>query len=407
MKKIFFPLLAFIAALPTHIQANVYPEIFNLCINEDDFDNCVETRTKEKLERDKAESERIKLERDKAESKRIKLERDKAEQENVDPKVAEICMKAVDFKGCVESISGTKKNNPSSKSEYDNALVHLASLDTSSAMKSINLFIEDNPMSKEAYLLRSIIYSYDLTIEGKTTFIKKALRDLDKAIEIDDNYSYAYAIRADNHFYIGNTKQAKRDIEKAIDLAPNHPHTNHLRGHIYKTIGLGFLEKKNYELALFNGREAQDSFETALKNHKTDNQNLIMKRFFPFGLTYYIHTALGDTQLNLLFRSYREIEKKGEGGGDEAKKSLIDAINHYSNAIISAPTKKQTDNYTLDTKDKGGIVHTNISDIYLLRGNAYELSNSSSDQDKACEDWKKSKELGNKEAIRSVRKARC
>ena len=28
---------------------------------------------------------------------------------NVDPKVAEICMKAVDFKGCVESMSGTKK----------------------------------------------------------------------------------------------------------------------------------------------------------------------------------------------------------------------------------------------------------------------------------------------------------
>ena len=326
---------------------------------------------------------------------------------NVDPKVAEICMKAVDFKGCVESMSGTKKNNSSPKSKYDNALVQLASLDTSSAMKSINLFIKDNPMSKEAYLVRSIIYSYDLTFDGKTTFIRKAIKDLDKAIEIDENYSYAYAIRADNHFYIGNTKQAKRDIEKAIDLAPNHPHTNHLRGHIYKTIGLGFLEKKKYELAIYNGKEAQDSFETALKNHKPDNQNLIMKRFFPFGLTYYIHTSLGDTQLDLLFRSYRGIEKKGEGGGDEAKKSLIDAINHYSNAVISAPTKKETDKYALDTKDKGGIVHTNTSDIYLWRGNSYQLSNSSSDQNKACEDWKKSKKLGNKEAISSFRNAKC
>ncbi len=326
---------------------------------------------------------------------------------NVDSKVAEFCLKAADFSGCVESMSGTKKNNPSPKSEYDNALVQLASLDTSSAMKSINLFIKDNPMSKEAYLVRSIIYSYDLTWDGKTSFIKEAIRDLDKAIEIDDNYSYAYAIRADNHFYIGNTKQAKRDIEKAIDLAPNHPHTNHLRGHIYKTIGLGFLEKKKYELAIYNGKEAQDSFETALKNHKPDNQNFIMKRFFPFGLTYYIHTALGDTQLDLLFRSYKGIEKRGEGGGDEAKKSLIDSINHYSNAIISSPTKKETDKYALDTKDKGGIVHTNISDIYLWRGNAYQLSNSSSDQNKACEDWKKSKKLGNKEAISSFRNAKC
>ncbi|WP_158465681.1 hypothetical protein [Prochlorococcus marinus] len=115
-------------------------------------------------------------------------------------------------------------------------------------------------------------------------------------------------------------------------------------------------------------------------------------------MTYRIHTALGNTQLNLLFRSYRGIEKKGECGGDEAKKSLIDAINHYSNAIMSAPTKKETDKYTLDTKDKGGIVHTNISDIYLWRENAYQLSNSSSDENKACEDWKKSKKLGNKKS---------
>ena len=111
--------------------------------------------------------------------------------------------------------------------------------------------------------------------------------------------------------------------------------------------------------------------------------------------------------MDLLFRSYRGLEKKGEGGGDEAKKSRIDAINHYSNAIISAPTKKETDKYTLDTKDKGGIVHPNISDIYLWRGNAYQLSNSSSDQNKACEDWKKSKKLGNKEAISSFRNAKC
>ena len=326
---------------------------------------------------------------------------------NVDPKVAEICMKAVDFKGCVESMSGTKKNNSSPKSEYDNALVQLASLDTSSAMKSINLFINENPMSKEAYLVRSIIYSYDLTWDGKTTFIKKAIRDLDKAIEIDDNYSYAYAIRADNHFYIGNTNQAKRDIEKAINLAPNHPHTHNLRGHIYKNIGLEFLEKRKYEQAIYNGKEALKSFEITLKNHKPDNQNLIMKRFFPFDLTYNVYTSLGDTQLDLLFRSYKGIEKKGEGMGDEANKSLIEAIDNYSNAIISAPTKKETDKYALNTKDKGGIVHPNVSDIYLRRGNAYELSNSPSDKNKACEDWEKSKELGNKKAIRSVRNARC
>ena len=37
---------------------------------------------------------------------------------NVDSKVAEFCLKAADFSGCVESMSGTKKNNPSPKSGY-------------------------------------------------------------------------------------------------------------------------------------------------------------------------------------------------------------------------------------------------------------------------------------------------
>ena len=53
------------------------------------------------------------------------------------------------------------------KSEYDKALVLLSSLDTSSALKSINLFIKNNPMSKDAYLVRSIIYSYDLNDKKK------------------------------------------------------------------------------------------------------------------------------------------------------------------------------------------------------------------------------------------------
>ena len=34
---------------------------------------------------------------------------------NVDPKIVEICMKAADFKGCVESISGQENNNSSIK----------------------------------------------------------------------------------------------------------------------------------------------------------------------------------------------------------------------------------------------------------------------------------------------------
>ena len=116
-------------------------------------------------------------------------------QANIDPKVAEMCMKATDFEGCVKSMSDqtNKKSSPVS-SKYDEALILFEAGDTAFAMKKINSYIEANNSSKEAYLARGIIYSYDL-MENE-----KAMEDYNKAIEIDDQYSIAYALRAD-HLY--------------------------------------------------------------------------------------------------------------------------------------------------------------------------------------------------------------
>ena len=44
---------------------------------------------------------------------------------NIDPKVSEICLKAEDFQGCVESFSGQKEKKLSNKSDFDNALEFL------------------------------------------------------------------------------------------------------------------------------------------------------------------------------------------------------------------------------------------------------------------------------------------
>ena len=43
-------------------------------------------------------------------------------QANIDPKVAEICMKASDFQGCVKNMSGLKEIKLATISEYDKAL---------------------------------------------------------------------------------------------------------------------------------------------------------------------------------------------------------------------------------------------------------------------------------------------
>ena len=41
---------------------------------------------------------------------------------NIDPKVAEKCMQASDFQGCVKIMTGKIENNSRIKTEYDDAL---------------------------------------------------------------------------------------------------------------------------------------------------------------------------------------------------------------------------------------------------------------------------------------------
>ena len=51
--KKFLYLLIFGLILPTSIKAGIDPEIFNKCINQEDFDICVETSSKELLKKKK------------------------------------------------------------------------------------------------------------------------------------------------------------------------------------------------------------------------------------------------------------------------------------------------------------------------------------------------------------------
>ena len=148
---------------------------------------------------------------------------------NVDPKIAEICMKEDDYKGCVESISGKKNKNSSIKSGYDEALIAFEKGDTLKAIKSINSYINKNPNSKEGYLLRAFINTYDLSE------FDKALEDVDKAIEIDESYAIAYALKADIFYFDigGSASQTKKMLNKAFELSPENPFVNFVKGDFY------------------------------------------------------------------------------------------------------------------------------------------------------------------------------
>ena len=84
---------------------------------------------------------------------------------NVDPKIAEVCMKAADFKGCVESISGQKNKNSSIKSGYDEALIAFEEGDSLKAMKSIKN-AKDIIEQAEGKLLKVISEDEGIKIEN-------------------------------------------------------------------------------------------------------------------------------------------------------------------------------------------------------------------------------------------------
>ena len=312
-------------------------------------------------------------------------------QANIDPKVAEMCMKAIDFEGCVKIMSGQKiKNSSPVSSKYDEALILFEAGDTSSAMKKINSYIEANNSSKEAYLARGIIYSYDL-MENE-----KAMEDYNKAIEIDDQYSIAYALRAD-HIYteLGNVSQAIKDIEKAYKLSPEDTYVNLARGYILLNYAYTLLDKKKFDLAISNAKDSLISFEKVILDNNP-KKNLIIKRLFPLGVTYHAHALLGDANFDILFTAYK---KNGDKNG--AKQFLKDSINHYTNAIAIAPSQEEAEKYEIE-RDFDMIT---LAELHLYRGNAYSWI--TKDSKKACKDWKVSRKLGNKEAGVNARQWKC
>ena len=70
-------------------------------------------------------------------------------QANIDPKVAEMCMKASDFQGCVKSMSVINEKKSLNKSEFDDDLAFFKEGDGDSlkAMKSVDSYLKKNPNS--------------------------------------------------------------------------------------------------------------------------------------------------------------------------------------------------------------------------------------------------------------------
>ncbi len=67
-------------------------------------------------------------------------------------------------------------------------------------------------------MLRAVIYRWDLDNADN------AIKDLNKAIEIDDQFADAYVVRGVTLYWdLSNGPAARKDLEKALEISPNNP----------------------------------------------------------------------------------------------------------------------------------------------------------------------------------------
>ena len=97
-------------------------------------------------------------------------------------------MQAIDFEGCMKRMSGQKENNLTINSEYQKAIISFREGDSLKANKLIKTFLKKNPNSKDGWILKALISAYELEK------YKDAIENIDKALDIDDEYALAHAL---------------------------------------------------------------------------------------------------------------------------------------------------------------------------------------------------------------------
>ena len=321
---------------------------------------------------------------------------------NVDPKIAEICMKATDFQGCVKSMSGQKENNLNTNSEYQKAITFFREGNSLKANKLIKTFLKKNPTSKEGWILKAFINNYEFDKS------EDAIEEIDKALDIDDGYAFAHALKAEIFYFDlgGSFSKTLKYLKKGIDISPEDPHVNFIAGDIQFDNGFVVLGGDSFDLikkskdkkalSLKSFEEAKKSFEKTLANINLDTyKNPLAESSYILDVKYTTTALLGDTKFELYFL-YKDIKERSK-----AKQYLEEALDHYSKAISMAPPQEEVENLELDRD----LDLVSPADLYLARGNVYSFMNNK--WKSACNDWKVSKKLGNEQARDNFRNFKC
>ena len=291
------------------------------------------------------------------------------------------------FRKCISK--GKTKSNEIIPLGLNDAIRSLDSGDPGTALSKVDSFLKKNKNSKEAYLFRALINNWDFDN------MNNAMDDLNKAIEIDDQYVHAYALRGQIYYWeLSNKPAADKDFKKALSLSPNDALANYLMAEYLFDFAFAQYDQDKKDLALKSGKEAVYFYEKVISNKHLE-ENFIIRRIFPFGIEYDTHYQLGDLKFEIYFLLKELKDRK------LAKEFLNQAITNYTSSIKLAPKQEAVTKLELDMN------YDMISpaELYLYRGNAYSWA--TKNWKRACNDWKVSKKYGNKDAQQNVRKWRC
>ena len=334
---------------------------------------------------------------------------------SIDKEIAEFCLKAKDFSGCIQEMSTKKNNAPTQKGigndvldqsiPEDNlnkkllkdkndvkSLITRAKLrylelgNTLGALSDLNDLIRINPDFSEAYYLRGIINAVEFEE------FKEALLDINKAVEINKNNSQYYmALGFLKSLTLSKHEEALQDLNKAIKLDPKNSLAYFWRGHVNYEIGHDNFQETKHKIKRTYYEASIDDYSRSLKLY-TDQINPLYSRLYPFGYRQNILANRGNLYLDLALHYENEYME------DENKQKALDykkfSIDDFTSYLEYAPTIDEVENLK-DPAKAFDITYIKIAGYYW-RGSAYSWTKKSRRKN-TCRDFRKvyraSKEL--------------
>jgi tetratricopeptide (TPR) repeat protein len=121
------------------------------------------------------------------------------------------------------------------------------------AIRDLNRAIELDTEKELYYYTRGAAYVFLGELEN-------AIIDLTKAIEVDQRSADAYALRGYSYIYTGQLQKAMEDTSMAIKLSPNDPRYFGYRGTAYENLGERELALRDFTRALELNGDYTDAY---------------------------------------------------------------------------------------------------------------------------------------------------